>query len=105
MKSVIYARTSTKDQKLDIQIDALNELSKRMNYQLVDTIIDEGVSGGKLGMNREGMKRLLQMVNRKEIDVVLNWPGIFDHWFLLFKNNLKLLSIPDIAGFIYNGLK
>ena len=71
MKSIIYARTSTKDQRLDIQLDALNELSKRMNYQLVDTIIDEGVSGGKLGMNREGMKRLLQMVNRKEVDVVL----------------------------------
>ena len=33
MKSIIYARTSTKDQRLDIQLDALNELSKRMNYQ------------------------------------------------------------------------
>ena len=40
-----------------------------------------------------------------EIECVLNCVGTLDHWFLLFTNSLKLLSIPESAGFKYNGLK
>lgn len=70
-RAVIYTRTSTQRQQDNIQLDALNEMANRSGYDLVDTIQDLGVSGGKQGKNRPGMKRLMDMVNRREIDVVM----------------------------------
>ena len=70
-KAVIYTRTSTHQQQDNIQLDALVEMAHRCDYELVETIKDLGVSGGKQGKHREGMKRLLTMVARREIDVVM----------------------------------
>jgi len=70
MKAVIYTRTSTKRQSTDIQLDALHTLVKRCDYELVEVIEDAGVSGKILGSNRDGMKHLMEMVRRREIDVV-----------------------------------
>ncbi|MBK56204.1 MAG: resolvase [Flavobacteriaceae bacterium] len=73
MKSVIYIRTSTKSQKIDIQLSPLLSLAKRSEYEIVDIIKDEGVSGKTLGASRNGMNKLLKMVQRKEIDVILSY--------------------------------
>ena len=70
MRAVIYTRTSTSSQRTDMQLDALNELVKRSGYELVDTIEDCGVSGTIIGSKRDGMKRLMKMVQRREVDVV-----------------------------------
>ena len=70
MRAVIYTRTSTSSQRTDMQLDALNELVKRSGYELVDTIEDCGVSGTILGSKRDGMKRVMKMVQRREVDVV-----------------------------------
>ena len=71
MRAVIYARTSTRQQKLDMQIDILQKLVDRCGYELVEIIEDGGVSGTIRGASREGMGRLMKMVQRREIDVVL----------------------------------
>ena len=71
MKAVIYTRVSSSSQSVEMQIDILKTLCKKMDYDLVDTIADEAVSGGKLGRDRQGMSRLLKMVNKREVDVVL----------------------------------
>jgi len=71
MRAVIYTRTSTRQQKSDIQLDALNAMVKRSGWDLVDTIEDIGVSGSKRGESRGGMKKLMMMVRQRECDVVL----------------------------------
>jgi len=71
MRAVIYARTSTRQQKSDIQLDALNEMVERSGWDLVDTIEDIGVSGSRRGETREGMKKLMMMVRQRQCDVVL----------------------------------
>ena len=70
MRAVIYTRTSTNKQSTAMQLEPLQTLVERSGYELVEIIEDEGVSGTILGNNRNGMSRLMQMVNRKEIDVV-----------------------------------
>lgn len=70
-RAVIYTRTSTQQQQDNIQIDALTEMAQRSGYDLVETISDLGVSGGERGKNRPGMKRLMDMVNRRDVDVVM----------------------------------
>jgi len=71
MRAVIYTRTSTRQQRTDIQLDALNTMVERSGWDLVDTIEDIGVSGGKRGETRSGMKKLMMMVRQRECDVVL----------------------------------
>jgi len=70
-RAVIYTRTSTHQQQDNIQVDALTVMAHRSGYDLIDTISDLGVSGGKQGKNRAGMKRLLDMVTRRQVDVVM----------------------------------
>jgi len=71
MRAVIYTRTSTAQQRTDMQLDALHQIVKKSNYQLVDVIEDVGISGRKKGSDRVGMKKLMMMVSQRECDVVL----------------------------------
>jgi len=70
MRALIYTRTSTKNQSTNMQLEALNTLVARSGYDLVETIEDIGVSGRRHGRQREGMNKVMQMVNRREIDVL-----------------------------------
>ena len=71
MRAVIYARVSTSRQEIEMQTDILKTQCERAKYELVEIIEDKAVSGGVLGTNRNGMGRLLKMVNNREVDVVL----------------------------------
>ena len=71
MRAVIYARVSTSRQEIEMQTDLLKTQCKRANYELVEIIEDQAVSGSVLGSKRTGMSRLLKMVNNREVDVVL----------------------------------
>lgn len=70
MRAVIYTRTSTSRQSTDSQLEALNTLVSRSGYDLVEIIEDKGVSGTKKGRQREGMAKVMEMVNRKDMDVL-----------------------------------
>ena len=70
MRALIYTRTSTRQQRTDSQLEALREMVHRSAYEQVDTIEDIGVSGSRKGRQREGMAKVMQMVNRREVDVV-----------------------------------
>ena len=59
MRAAIYTRTSTRQQRTDIQLEALNTMVERSGWDLVDTIEDIGVSGGRRGETRDGMKKLM----------------------------------------------
>jgi DNA invertase Pin-like site-specific DNA recombinase len=70
MRAVIYTRTSTSRQSTAMQLAPLKTLVERSGYELVEIIEDEGVSGTIRGNNRDGMNKLMMMVNRREVDVV-----------------------------------
>ena len=70
MRAVIYTRTSTSQQRNDMQLEALHNVVKNSNYQLIDVIEDDGVSGKKDRNKRAGMKKLMQLVAHREVDVV-----------------------------------
>ena len=70
MRAVIYTRTSTSQQRNDMQLEALHNVVKNSNYELIDVIADVGVSGRKDRNKRAGMKKLMQLVAHREVDVV-----------------------------------
>mgnify|MGYP000195887954 CR=1 FL=1 len=70
MRAVIYTRTSTNQQRTDLQMKPLMEMVEKSGYELVKIIEDIGVSGAKRSGERTGMSELMQMVGRRECDVV-----------------------------------
>lgn len=70
MRAVIYTRTSTSKQSTGSQLEPLKTLVSNHGYELVEIIEDVGVSGTILGKSRNGMGKVMEMVNRREVDVV-----------------------------------
>jgi DNA invertase Pin-like site-specific DNA recombinase len=69
-RAVIYIRTSTSKQHGEAQEKALDALVENSGYVLVEKIKDIGVSGTRKGRSRKGFTQLMEMVNRRECDVV-----------------------------------
>ena len=73
-KAAIYARVSTEDQaqngiSLDAQVNRCMEYVTNLNYQLVDTAIDAGLSAKST--DRAGLQRILSLVDKKKIQHVV----------------------------------
>jgi site-specific DNA recombinase len=69
-KAAIYARVSTEDQaqhgvSLDAQVNRCVEYVSVQNYELVDTVVDAGISGKST--DRPGLHRILSLVQKKKI--------------------------------------
>ena len=73
MKSVIYARVSTTNQTVENQLLELREAAKRMGWDIVAELTDDGISGAKGRSQRPSFDKLFRMVQRREIDVVMSW--------------------------------
>jgi DNA invertase Pin-like site-specific DNA recombinase len=71
MRVALYARVSTIDQIAANQIEALREVGKRLNWDVVQCFVDEGVSGAK--GQRPALDRLRKGVARREFDLVAAW--------------------------------
>jgi site-specific DNA recombinase len=74
MKAIGYIRVSTEDQakegvSLDNQESKIKSYASLNDLDLIEVIRDEGVSGKSL--DREGMTRLLDMVDNGEVDTVI----------------------------------
>ncbi len=70
-RAVIYARVSTEDQtphgvSLDAQVTRCLEYVSVQSYDLVDTIVDAGISGKSI--NRPGLERILSLVQKKKFN-------------------------------------
>ena len=70
MRAIIYVRTSTRRQSGEMQLKTLQDMVDRSGYDLIEVIQDIGVSGTVLGKSREGMGKVMKMVQRREVDVV-----------------------------------
>ncbi len=71
MRCAIYARCSTRDQTLDLQLDALRDYAKVREFEVVEEYLDEAVSGAKT--KRLALDRLMADAHRRAFDVVLVW--------------------------------
>ena len=71
MRVALYARCSTADQSVDLQLDGLHEYVERRGMEIVDEYVDQGVSGAKA--KRPELDRLLADAHRRRFDAVLVW--------------------------------
>jgi len=69
----LYLRVSTDSQTVENQRLELQAVAERLDWTIVETLADEGISGAKGRDQRPGFDRLMQMVTRKEIDLIACW--------------------------------
>lgn len=70
---VIYSRVSTLDQTSENQTLLLTEIVNRNRWDLLDTYIDDGISGSKGRDKRPEFDRLCKDMIRRKFDRVLVW--------------------------------
>ena len=70
-RAALYARVSTTDQDIGLQVDELRELARVRGWRLVAEHTDAGVSGAK--DRRPGLDALLRDAQRGRYDVVAVW--------------------------------
>jgi len=94
LRVAIYARVSTlHGQNPEMQLDELREYASRREWAIVDSYVDEGVSGSK--ESRPELNRLMADAHRRRFDAVLVWK--IDR----FGRSLKHLvnAIADLAAY------
>ncbi len=69
--AALYARVSTSDQDVQMQVDELRVEAQRRGWKIVGTYTDEGVSGSR--ERRPQLDRLLAEVRAGKLDVVAVW--------------------------------
>lgn len=73
-RAIGYGRVSTTEQaeegiSLDVQRDRIQAYAKAKDLQLVDILLDEGLSGKNL--KRPGITKILEMAKNNEIDAII----------------------------------
>jgi DNA invertase Pin-like site-specific DNA recombinase len=71
MRVAIYARVSTEKQHSDIQLTDLLEFNKQKGVDLIDTYVDNAVSGSK--DSRPELNRPMADARKRRFDAVLVW--------------------------------
>jgi DNA invertase Pin-like site-specific DNA recombinase len=98
LRAGLFERVSTEEQarygySIQNQIEALEEHCQKNNLKIVDHYCDEGVSAGKPYTKRPEMKRLLEDVKNKKIDIILFTR--LDRWFRNVQEYFKVQEILD----------
>ena len=71
MRVALYARCSTADQSVDLQLDGLRDYARMRGFTLVEEYVDEGISGAR--SRRPALDQLLAAAHRRRFDGVLIW--------------------------------
>ena len=71
MNIAIYARVSTDEQNVDMQVTELRSYCLARGWNIVHEYVDKGVSGSKA--NRPQLNRLMAAAESKKFDAVLVW--------------------------------
>jgi DNA invertase Pin-like site-specific DNA recombinase len=69
----LYTRVSTDSQTVENQHRELKAVAERLGWIIVAELSDEGISGAKGREQRPAFDRLMQMVTRREIDLIAVW--------------------------------
>ena len=67
----LYARCSTAEQSVDLQVDGLRDYAKARGFEIIGEYLDQGVSGARA--KRPALDRLLDDARRRQFDAVLVW--------------------------------
>ena len=67
----IYSRVSTDDQTAENQTHFLSEIATRNGWDVIDTYVDQGVSGAKGRDKRPQFDRLCKDMIRRRFDLVM----------------------------------
>ena len=70
-KVAIYARVSTKDQSVEMQLNDLERYTRERGFDVFKAYQDNGISGTK--DNRPGLNQLMNDARKRKFDVVLVW--------------------------------
>jgi DNA invertase Pin-like site-specific DNA recombinase len=70
-RTAIYARCSTPEQTVELQLHGLREYARTRGFQIAEEYTDEGVSGAK--SKRPALDQLLSDAHRRKFDAVLVW--------------------------------
>lgn len=72
IRTAIYARVSTHNgQDVGLQVDELLQIAGQRGWEVVNTFIDEGISGSKT--QRPALDRMLEQAREGRFDVVAIW--------------------------------
>jgi DNA invertase Pin-like site-specific DNA recombinase len=72
-KVAFYLRVSTDEQTIENQRRDLDEVARRLGWNVVAVYADEGISGSKGRDARPQFDELLKSVARKEFDLIAAW--------------------------------
>ncbi len=88
LRAAIYCRVSTADQSTTMQLQELRDYLERRGCTIVDSYVDEGVSGTKA--SRPQLDRLMADARRRKFDCIAVWR--FDRF---ARSTAHLLSALD----------
>ncbi len=71
MRVALYARCSTSDQSVALQLDGLRDYGKVRGFTVMEEYIDEAQSGANA--RRPGLDQLLDDAHRRRFDAVVVW--------------------------------
>ena len=94
IRTALYLRVSTPDQKPDLQYDGLRAYAERAGLQIVGNYCDYAVSGRRMG--RPQLNALMTSVRNLEVDCVLIWK--FDRFARSTRHLLTALEEFDYLG-------
>ncbi len=94
IRTFLYLRVSTADQKPDLQYDGLRSYAERAGFMIVGEYLDTAVSGRKQG--RPQLDALMKAARNYECDCVLVWK--FDRFARSTRHLLTALEEFDHLG-------
>ncbi len=94
MKVALYCRCSTDDQTVNLQLDELKAYCARRRWDIVETFVDQGVSGSK--ESRPALDKLMKAAKRRAFDAVLVYR--YDRFARSLKQLVNTLCEFDALG-------
>lgn len=73
MRAAIYVRVSSKKQTVEMQVNDLNIIAARCEWDVVSIYRDEAVSGAKSKEDRPALKELIKASTQRKFDMVAVW--------------------------------
>ena len=70
-QAVIYARVSTSDQNVEMQVRELRQLAEQRGLEIIETYLDEGISGS--ATSRPALDRMLADAHAGRFSTLLVW--------------------------------
>jgi DNA invertase Pin-like site-specific DNA recombinase len=69
----LYARVSTDGQTVENQLEELQQVAARHGWEVAHVFADRGISGTKGRDQRPAFNGLLEVITRREVDMVAAW--------------------------------